>query len=57
MKKRWKLASLGLLAIGLLYLHTRHHITIEEILSWQPENLFLAALAIACFFAVKSASQ
>ncbi len=56
MKKRWKLAGLGLLAIGLLYLHNRHHITMEEILSWQPKNLFLAALAIACFFAVKSAS-
>ena len=56
MKKRWKLAGLGLLALGLLYLHKQHHITMEEILSWQPKNLFLAALAIACFFAVKSAS-
>ena len=56
MKKRWKLAGLGLLALGLLYLHKQHHITMEEILSWQPENLFLAALAIECFFAVKSAS-
>ena len=56
MKKRRKLAGLGLLALGLLYLHKQHHITMEEILSWQPKNLFLAALAIACFFAVKSAS-
>lgn len=56
MKKRWKLAGLGLLALSLLYLHKQHHITMEEILSWQPENLFLAALAIACFFAVKSAT-
>ena len=56
MKKRWKLAGLGLLALSLLYLHKQHHITMEEILSWQPKNLFLAALAIACFFAVKSAS-
>ena len=56
MKKRWKLAGLGLLALSLLYLHKQHHITMEEILSWQPENLFLAALAIGCFFAVKSAS-
>ena len=56
MKKRWKLAGLGLLALSLLYLHKQHHITMEEILSWQPENLFLAVLAIECFFAVKSAS-
>ena len=55
MKKRWKLAGLGLLAIGLLYLHNRHHITMEEVLSWQPENLFLAAVILLCFFAVKSA--
>ena len=56
MKKRWKLASLGLLAIGLLYLHSQHHITMEEVLSWQPENLVLAAAVLLCFFAVKSAS-
>lgn len=56
MKKRWKLVGLGLLTIGLLYLHKQHHITMEEILSWQPKNLFLAALAIECFFAIKSAS-
>ena len=56
MKKRWKLAGLGLLAIGLLYLHNRHHITMEEVLSWQPENLVLAAVALLCLFAVKSAT-
>ena len=56
MKKRWKLAGLGLLAIGLLYLHSQHHITMEEVLSWQPENLVLAAAVLLCFFAVKSAS-
>ena len=56
MKKRWKIAGLALLALGLLYLHQHHHISVEEILSWQPENLFLAAIAIECFFAVKSAS-
>ena len=56
MKKRWKLAGLGLLALGLLYLHKQHHITMEEILSWQPENLVLAAVVLLCFFAVKSAS-
>ena len=55
MKKRWKILCLGLLALGLLYLHQHHHITAEEILSWQPENLFLAAVILLCFFAVKSA--
>ena len=56
MKKRWKLAGLGLLALSLLYLHSQHHITMEEVLSWQPENLVLAAAVLLCFFAVKSAS-
>ena len=56
MKKRWKLAGLGLLATGLLYLHKQHHITLEEILSWQPENLVLAAAVLLCLFAVKAAS-
>lgn len=55
MKKRWKILCLGLLALGLLYLHQHHHITAEDILSWQPENLFLAAVILLCFFAVKSA--
>ena len=49
MKKRWKILCLGLLALGLLYLHQHHHITAEEILSWQPENLFLAAVILLCF--------
>ena len=56
MKKRWGLAGLGLLAIGLLYLHNQHPITMEEVLSWQPENLILAAVALLCLFAVKSAT-
>ena len=56
MKKRWKLVGLGLLAIGLLYLHNRHHITMEEVLSWQPENLAPAAVALLCLFVVKSAT-
>ena len=56
MKKRWKLAGLGLLALGLLYLHKQHHIALEEILSWQPENLVLAAAVLLCLFAVKAAS-
>lgn len=53
MKKRWKLAILALPAIGLLYLHTKHHITMEEVLSWQPENLVLATAVLLCCFAVK----
>lgn len=56
MKKRWIIVSLALFALGLLYLHQYHHITAEQILSWQPENLFLAAVALLCFFAVKSAT-
>lgn len=56
MKKRWGLAGLGLLAVGLLYLHSQHHITMEEVLSWQPENLVLATVALLCLFAVKSAT-
>ena len=54
MKKRWKIFSLALLALSLLYLHQYHHITAEQILSWQPENLFLATVILLCFFAVKS---
>ena len=54
MKKRWKLAGLGLLAIGLLYLNCKDSLTLEEVLSWQPENLFLAAAVLLCFYAIKS---
>lgn len=54
MKKRWKILVLALLAIGLLYLHNRYHITAEQILSWQPENMFLAAFILLLLFAVKS---
>lgn len=55
MKKRWNILCLGFLTLGLLYLYQHHHITAEEILSWQPENMFLAAVILLCFFAVKSA--
>ena len=54
MKRRWKLILLALLSLGLLYLHSQYHITAEEILSWQPEDLFLASFVLLCFFAVKS---
>ena len=56
MKKRWKIVGLALLALGLLYMHQHHHITLEQVLNWQPENLILAAVALLCFFAVKSAT-
>ena len=55
MKKRWKIAGLALLALSLLYLHQHHHISAEQILSWRPENLFLAAVILLCLFSVKSA--
>ena len=54
MKNRWKLLCLAVLALGLLYLHSQYHLTAEAILSWQPENLFLAAVILLCVFAVKS---
>ena len=54
MKKRWKLLCLAVLALGLLYLHSQYHLTAEAILSWQPENLLLAAVILLCIFAVKS---
>ena len=54
MKRRWKILLLALLALGLLYLHSQYHITTEQLLSWQPENLLLAAFVLLCFFALKS---
>ena len=54
MKNRWKLLCLAVLSLGLLYLHSQYHVTAEAILSWQPENLVLAAVILLCFFAVKS---
>lgn len=59
MKNRCKLFLLFLLlliACCLLFLHNRYHISTEQILSWQPENLFLAAGILMLFYAVKSAS-
>ena len=54
MKKRWKIAILLLLAFALLHFHNTCGITAEQILNWQPENLILAAVALLCFFAIKS---
>lgn len=54
MKNRWKVLCLAVLVLGLLYLHSQYHVTAEAILSWQPKNLFLAAVILLCFFAVKS---
>ena len=55
MKKRWKITLLLLFAFALLHFHNTSGITAEQILNWQPENLILAAVAILCFFVVKSA--
>lgn len=55
MKKRWKSAVGLLLAFLLLHFHNTCGITAEQILSWQPENWFLAAVILLCGFAVKSA--
>lgn len=54
MKRRWKLLLLGILGLGLLILYESKPVTAEEILSWQPENLFLAAFALLLAYAVKS---
>lgn len=54
MKKSWKIACLVLPGCGLLYLLDQYHITAEEILSWQPENLALAGVILMVGYAVKS---
>lgn len=54
MKKRWKIVILLLLACLLLYFYNTQSITEEQILSWQPENLILAALILMAGYAVKS---
>lgn len=56
MKKRWTILILLFLAFALLYVHNTCGITAEQILNWQPENLIIAAVALLCFFAVKSAT-
>lgn len=54
MKKRWKILSLALLTLGLVYFHKQHNLIMEQLLSWKPENPYLGALILLCFFAVKS---
>lgn len=54
MRRRWKLLLLGILALGLLVLYKFKPIIAEEILSWQPENLYLAAVVLLLVFALKS---
>ena len=56
MKKRWKITILMLLALALTVFHDICGITADQVLNWQPENLILAAVALLCFFAVKSAT-
>lgn len=53
MKRRWKLLCLVLLA-GALLLYDRNPITAEQLMDWQPQNLFLSALLLLLLFAVKS---
>ena len=54
MKRRWKLLCLVLIAGAVLLLYTLNPITAEQLMDWQPQNLFLAALLLLIFFAVKS---
>jgi len=54
MKRRWKLLCLVLIAAAVLLLYEQNPITAEQLMDWQPKNLFLAALLLLLFFAVKS---
>ena len=54
MKRRWKLLCLVLIAVAVLLLHDRNPITAEQLMDWQPENLFVAAVLLLLLFAVKS---
>lgn len=54
MKRRWKLLCLVLIAGAVLLLYAQNPITAEQLMDWQPQNLFLAALLLLMFFAVKS---
>lgn len=53
MRRRWKLLLL-ILVPGLLILYEYKSVTAEALLSWQPENLYLAAVALLLVYAVKS---
>lgn len=54
MKRRWKLVILAVLGIVLLWLYRSSPVTAEAILSWQPDNLLLAAAVLMLLYAVKS---
>lgn len=56
MKKPWKFALPAILVVTLLYLHEQQHITLEEIPSWHPENLWLTGVVLLCLYAIKAAS-
>ena len=55
MKRRWKLLCLVLIAGAVLLLYAKNPITAEQLMDWQPQNLYLAALLLLLLFAVKSA--
>ena len=55
MKRRWKLLCLVLIAGAVLLLYAKNPITAEQLMDWQPQNLYFAALILLLFFAVKSA--
>ena len=54
MKRRWKLLCLVLIAGAVLLLYAQNPITAEQLMNWQPKNLFAAAVLLLLFFAVKS---
>ena len=56
MNRRWKLLLSALLILVLLYLYQHCSIDADRILTWQPDNLFLAAIVILAGFALKSAT-
>ena len=55
MKRRWKLLCLVLIAGAVVLLYAQNPITAEQLMDWQPQNLYFAALILLLFFAVKSA--
>ena len=54
MKRRWKLLCLVLIAGAVVLLYAKNPITAEQLMNWQPKNLFAAAVLLLLFFAVKS---
>ena len=54
MKRRWKLLCLVLIAGAVVLLYAKNPITAEQLMDWQPKNLFAAAVLLLLFFAVKS---